>query len=321
MAVSKLHATLYRDADGAGAAWHVVDMGSKHGTFVRSASSGLESSSKGDPNGVRLSAPRVASLPRKLHHLDELTVGGTTFVVHIHPDLPCLECSAHSCGDDVIPLFAPMHDKLAYAVAPSDATAAKRKRPQDDGTPAPGVRQSLTSLRKTLLSQHTEAPSRASGSGQPYLDRSAKRRALHPSSRADTPGARVTPSATNSPRSGSVTPSPVPSSDTRALPAPPPPPISATNVGHKLLLRQGWTPGTALGGDATLPSGPDDMFDRAADPTAQVRLVEPLDLVANAGRTGLGAVRAVQESTDGRDWREDGKRRRWEAARNERGRI
>jgi len=140
MEVSKLHATLFWDAERA--EWAVVDMGSKHGTFVASGQ---------DANRVRLSATRVASMPKRMRHLDRLSLGGTTFVVHIHENrLPCSDCSASGQGtDDLIPLFSHQGDSETVAQA-----ERSRKRGAD---PAGGVprnaKRALASLRHNLLSR------------------------------------------------------------------------------------------------------------------------------------------------------------------------
>ena len=138
MEVSKLHATLFWDAERR--EWAVVDMGSKHGTFVGSGQ---------DTKRVRLSAPRVASMPKRVGHLDRLSLGGTTFVVHIHENrLPCVECSASGQGgDDIIPLFS--HQK-------HDTVQAERgrKRGADSIDEVPrNAKRALASLKHALLNR------------------------------------------------------------------------------------------------------------------------------------------------------------------------
>ena len=137
MEVSKLHATLFWDAERA--EWAVVDMGSKHGTFVGSGK---------DTNRVRLSASRVASMPKRLKHLDRLSLGGTTFVVHIHENrLPCSDCSASGQGsDDMIPLFS--HQEEGGTVTHG------RKRGADSNNDVPrNAKRALASLKRSLLSR------------------------------------------------------------------------------------------------------------------------------------------------------------------------
>ena len=143
MEVSKLHATLFWDSERH--EWAVVDMGSKHGTFIGSGQ---------DTKPTRLSATREASMPKRVKHLDRLSVGGTTFVVHIHENrLPCVDCSASTAGgDDMIPLFS--HQKSDDGV-PLQAEQ-KRKRvaePADDVPRNGNAKRALASLKQSLLSR------------------------------------------------------------------------------------------------------------------------------------------------------------------------
>lgn len=250
MQVSKLHATVFWDK--ARSEWAVVDMGSKHGTFLQSAR-------HPDAEPVRLSPPRMASIPRPLRHLDRLIVGSTTFLCHIHEDrTPCAECTSTGQGD--IPLFA----------VPKEGDRTAEKRPPDVAGIAPAqeardAKKALTSLKRTLLSRlnpHDQHPTPT----QPptfYIDRSARRRALHPGSQFDSPG--VQSSRSNSP-------GPVRLSDE-------PPPLQEHNVGRRLLMKQGWQPGTVLGLGAE-GSG----------------LVEPLEVHASPHRAGIGMSHAVEDS-------------------------
>jgi pSer/pThr/pTyr-binding forkhead associated (FHA) protein len=140
MEVSKLHATLFWDAERT--EWAVVDMGSKHGTFVGSGQ---------DTNRLRLSETRVASMPKRLRHLDRLSLGSTTFVVHIHENrLPCSDCSASEKGaDDFIPLFS--HQRDGGTVSQADRG---RKRAADSTDDVPrNAKRALASLKQSLLSR------------------------------------------------------------------------------------------------------------------------------------------------------------------------
>ncbi|KAF8440543.1 hypothetical protein L210DRAFT_3539930, partial [Boletus edulis BED1] len=255
MAVSKLHATVFWDK--ARREWAVVDMGSKHGTFLQSARHpGTEP--------VRLSPPRMASIPRPLRHLDRLIVGSTTLACHIHEDrTPCAECT--STGQDIIPLFA----------VPKEENCAAGKRPSDVAGIAPvqesrDAKKALTSLRRTLLSRlnphddHSSTPTQPSTS---YIDRSARRRAMHPTSQFDSPGVQ-------SPRSSS--PGPVKPSRERSsssvIEDERPAPLPEHNVGRRLLMKQGWQPGTGLG-----------LGDDGGG------LVEPLEVHVMRHRAGLGS--------------------------------
>ncbi len=305
MEVSKLHATIYWDQDRI--QWSIVDMGSKHGTFIQSSAApppGSSSAQGLDEKGFRLSAPRVASMPRALHHLDRLTVGGTMFAVHIHEDgTPCTACSPQ--GDEEIPLF--LHRAAGATTATATSTSKKRKLDiaSDANTSDPTAtrgrdpRKALAMLKRSLLSSKNPAPAPSgsgSGSSSQYVDRSARRRALHP----DLHSAATTPGSASADRSISTVPSPSPSASAPTMPPPPPAPLSATNIGHRLLLKQGWQPGTALGEGSGDGGG----------------LVVPLDPPTTVGRAGIGVPARLGSGLPtvmhGGDWRDAGKRRRWE---------
>lgn len=239
MEVSKHHTTVYWDSKRR--EWNAVDMGSKHGTFIhpRATPSGHESH--------RLSAPRVASLPRRLKHMDCLSIGNTTFAVHIHDGMiPCEECNLESSSEE-IPLFSNPR-KPPIARIPVELPSL----------PATSSKVSLTSLRHTLLARHAGGPRASTPPAAHYIDRSARRRALQPSSRLDAPGIAI-PVVISSVE---ATPSPKPVE----VKSDPPVPIPQTNIGHRLLMQQGWSPGTALGtnGEGRLdPLNPENSVDRA----------------------------------------------------------
>ncbi|EJF64661.1 hypothetical protein DICSQDRAFT_99923 [Dichomitus squalens LYAD-421 SS1] len=287
MEVSKVHATIYWDQDRTH--WSVVDMGSKHGTFIQSSAvppPGGPAAQGSDGKGFRLSAPRVASMPRALRHFDRLTIGGTTFIIHIHEDrTPCTACSPQ--GDEEIPLFlhravdssagaSKKRDFEEFAANNTESTSARDRDPK----------KALTMLKRTLLSSSKNLAPTPSGSRGQYVDRSARRRALHPDRSPAT-----TPSADRSPL-------PSPSVSAPATPPSPAAPLSATNIGHRLLLKQGWQPGTALGEASSDNAG----------------LVVPLDTPTTVGRAGLGAsarLASASSALQEGDWKDAGKRRRW----------
>jgi len=137
--------------------------------------------------GARLSPVRVASVPRRLYHLDSVTIGSTTFVVHIHEDRrPCVECTSGSGSVHQVPLFSVSkqgRDTTTNATLKRtrDATAI------DNMTQASrDPKKALTMLKRSLLTRHDSAES-AEGSSI-YVDRSARRRTMHPGSHLDTPG-------------------------------------------------------------------------------------------------------------------------------------
>ncbi|KIL64479.1 hypothetical protein M378DRAFT_163258 [Amanita muscaria Koide BX008] len=270
MEVSKLHATVFWDAQRL--EWSVVDMGSMHGTFLKSG----PSTSSDDP-GLRLSPPRVASVPKRLRHLDHLTLGSTTFVVHIHDDhVPCAVCSP--AGGDEIPLFHTRKKAETSSTRfPTEAVGLEISShiQQVDRDP----KKALAALKHNLLFRHQQQGKQRSlspSNGQ-YVDRSARRRALHPSAHSDSPGVnsalliKAPYTSRSSPDIVLELPrrSPEPSSQA-------PTPLPSSNVGHRLLMKQGWMPGTALGtSDLTSDDG-------------RVGLVEPLEVNFSINRSGVG---------------------------------
>ncbi|KAJ6531723.1 hypothetical protein B0H19DRAFT_1214092 [Mycena capillaripes] len=271
MATSKFHATLYADND----AWYIVDMGSKHGTFLQAQSS---------TTAVRLSPPRVASVPRRLHHLDTLAIGSTTFVVHIHPErVPCTECC--STFENEIPLFQSHKRKVAKVVnTDTGYLPATSKDPK----------KALSMLKQRLLTSSAGGPVR--GEATNYTDRSARRRSLYPASRLDAPGVapalRAEPLASTSYQPPSAPwnpPTPVTTSQ-------PPTALPTTNIGHRLLLAQGWTPGSSLGSEHS--------------DEGRIRLTAPLEITSTSQRAGIG-IKATTTGATGAGWREDGRQRRW----------
>jgi len=272
--VSKLHATAYWD--GARKEWNVVDMGSKHGTWLLHAGAQVVAdASSGDFKlGVRLSPPRVASIPRQLRHSDYLSIGSTTFVVHIHKDQrPCHDCTMSDSGTE-IPLFPPPKNsavKRTRDMAGLDSYASPCSRADKD------PKKALTLLKRSLLIRH-DLPKHGSSStvtiekSNEYIDRAALRRFLRPDSRPDAPGIPITsvilPNAPHPTSSQDSAPS------ESTIVSQPPTPLPTSNIGHRLLMKQGWTPGNALGVS-------DPLDDR-------VGLVEPLEIKSSQNRAGLG---------------------------------
>ncbi|PPQ99131.1 hypothetical protein CVT24_009322 [Panaeolus cyanescens] len=267
MMVSKLHATIYWD--GARKEWNVVDMGSVHGTFLKN---GFASEETADP-GVRLSGQRAASVPRQLRHLDQLTIGSTTFVVHIHKDeRPCEECSISGRQGLSISLFPEKKGlKRSREAAgldseslPSWSVAGQERDPK----------KALSMLKRSLLTRHDISKHASTSTGsieeaRGYMDRAERRRMLFPATRCDSPGVPAL-SYTGSSSESKMTKSPtIVSESAPAIPLP------ASNIGHQLLLRQGWTPGEALG---TVEDGKDD----------RIVLLNPLQVKSSKNRSGIG---------------------------------
>lgn len=303
MAVSKLHGTIFWSEEHS--QWEIVDMGSKHGTFVHmSKAAMLVSETAGPYGGNRLSESRIASLPHPIHHLSCLSLGSTSFEVHIHADLPCDTCIRSIDKSSVIPVSS--LQKLSALQLDSVNTTGKRKRVDD--TPVK-FRTSLQLLKKTLLSQaRTSSIECNTAPSTQYVDRSARRRALYPSTSADATGT-ISPALTST-LSLKSTPTPI----LKKLYTVPPEalPVVQDSIGHRLLRQQGWVPGTALGMAEVPLEDPESPLETATG--ARIRLVEPLQVRAQTGRRGLGAASDTASTTDETaGWRDAGKRRRWEA--------
>ncbi|KAK0193740.1 hypothetical protein F5146DRAFT_1032227 [Armillaria mellea] len=257
MEVSKFHATVYWDTHLK--EWAVIDLGSMHGTYLLSS----DDPSDASPRGIRLSSSRAASIPRRLSNMDRLTMGDATFIVHIHQGLPCEECSPRDIGDEVS-LFPSERKKQRTRPEIGTATPTYQLHPKNP-------KQALAMLKQTLLPQHGSS----SKSTIEYTDRPARRRALFSTSANDSPG--VTPWNSATPLPGNE--------DRNALGSRtlhdagpvshPAVPLSSTNIGHKLLLKQGWQPGESLG--LSVEGG----------------VLEPSDVgvTSSVGRRGLGMPR------------------------------
>jgi pSer/pThr/pTyr-binding forkhead associated (FHA) protein len=305
MEVSKVHATIFWDEDRE--SWGIVDMGSKHGTFVKSfvinTGVSLDLRRGEDMRGARLSPPRVASMPRRLYHLDSVTIGSTTFVVHIHEDRqPCVSCSSGTANE--VPLFSVSKQNRELLKRSRDAAGIDQMT-QASRDP----KKALTMLKRSLLTRHDVEAHFAESPDRTYMDRSARRRALHPGSHLDTPGVPTElPAVSYQPyqisisRASTLSAPPEPVNTPQPASSQLPVPLPDTNIGHRLLMKQGWQPGTSLG----LPD------------EASGGLVEPIHVSANAHRAGLGmpAQRAggsgpISAPSYGH-WKENGKQRRWD---------
>src|SRR3984957_12559075 len=294
MEVSKVHATVYWD-EGMNE-WAVVDMGSKHGTFLKSPGLSSTRMSESAKEGyLRLSLPRTASFPRKLRHFDLLTIGSTTFQVHIHEDkFPCTACSPTGNGEE-IPLFPPGHVLHGTKRSRDDVeTNIGATRPTDR-------KKALNMLKRTLLVQHDErsrptTPQPVDAEGIIYVDRSARRRALHPDSHSLFPSTSDAQKSDTRSKPHSLLSTPFIESSSTEI-SQPPAPLPATNIGHRLLTKQGWKPGTSLG----LPATP-------ADTEGRIKLVEPLNVSSTEHRAGIGVIRSRDATRN-----QNAKRKRWNA--------
>ncbi|KAJ4476220.1 hypothetical protein J3R30DRAFT_3491812 [Lentinula aciculospora] len=222
MEVSKVHASIYWDPIWDG--WGVVDMGSKHGTFLRSS----------NLTHRRLSISKTASVPKRIHHLDHLTFGTTVFIVHIHENqLPCEECSP-KLGEE-ISLF-PSGRKSSSKQYPNVGRSSPSYQASDHLVPDSRV--ALSQLKRELMPKLMH-PTGMVSAGQ-YVDRSARRRAMYPASSYDAPGVSTISQCS---LRESLKMSPQQKTEPISEPAAPIPPSS---IGHRLLIKQGWLPGAAL---------------------------------------------------------------------------
>ncbi|WVQ96018.1 hypothetical protein IAU59_003118 [Kwoniella sp. CBS 9459] len=231
--------------------WWIVDLGSTHGTFISPPTAISADPDQGNDTPTtamtsrkgpkarlhRLSEPKHSSKPYPLTHLSRLTIGSTTFEVHLHPSTswPCEACQVGKEHNEI-----PLDDgepKIALATTIEGDTTGEVDGMPEFRSDVAGQRWAMDSkqkrdnrelkrkremalLRETLLNKDSPAPSPArtgktSGKiatiepgsddamlpGPPareYLDRSAMRRRLHPPS----PPSRGRSSPTASERHG-----------------------------------------------------------------------------------------------------------------------
>lgn len=293
MEVSKFHATVYWD--GARQEWGIVDMGSMHGTFVHG----------GDCSGsnlTRLSQPRVASLPRPLHHLDTLSIGSTVFCVHIHEDnLACADCASSAVNE--IPLLSTDNGKPVAGVTNSMTPPASVQ--------SKDPKKSLAMLKQNLLRQHTSSSNSGPLKSSSYVDRAARRREMHGTLSEGAPGtwgSQQTQSLSMeaAPTSGRSASTSVRSSNQSSIGPPkelvsdPPAPLPESNIGHRLLSKMGWEPGTGLG--IISPDG-DEVGG----------IVNPIEVNHHDKRAGLGTKRPAASLEE--SWREGERQKRYASLR------
>lgn len=274
MEVSKLHATVYWDKKLR--AWGVVDHGSMHGTFIKSDAGGSSAVPQSEQKGVRLSASRAASIPRTLRHLDLLSIGSTTFLIHMHASqLTCDECSTGSAGE--VP-FSTASELRHNSSKRSREVAGLDRLPQVDH------RKTLKMLKQNLISKRSPNAIDSSTINTNRPDRSTLYH-IHQSESSDDIIQHVGPSSRTqtlftAPRPHK--PHPDRASDMYMPPvyvSAPPTALAETNVGHRLLLKQGWQPGETLGQMGDFSAGVAD---------SRTSLLEPIHVSANIGKAGIG---------------------------------
>ncbi|KAJ2880573.1 hypothetical protein IWW38_005927, partial [Coemansia aciculifera] len=181
---------------------YIVDQGSTHGTFV---------------NGSRLSDSKTASRPLRLHHLDQITIGQTTFQFHIHEQWVCAKCK--NSGNNEISTFE------------SSSIAIARSAPMVDSHG--DIQQTRIDNLKAIKSKYMDQPAREPKQDS-YIDRAKMRRRML-SSYEQQPVLQSSPamqhSACTQPR------------DLQAAAEP----IAESNAGYSMLKKMGWVPGAGLG--------------------------------------------------------------------------
>ncbi|KAG8887456.1 hypothetical protein FRB98_009600 [Tulasnella sp. 332] len=300
MMVSKHHAYIFWDDATAG--WSIVDNGSVHGTFVTPN----DTMNTSTTSPTRLSPARTASLPRSLQHGDRVNIGSTTFEMHIHQDgQPCATCGATDAGKTHLVVVDEKHKKKPPPTDPKSGGQYVNQEKED-----PKV--TMQRLRKNLLSRSSYQPSSTKrpaplpaphGESSSYVDRAKKRRYLNvdygpsgPEAQLDTPGLSSSVGAAPLPARryhqvmsklrqvellGEQSMSSVPH---LAVSNPPhgtstpasQPPLDGDNIGHRLLVKQGWRQGEGL---------------RSVDEPDRSALVEPLQVRMLEHRAGLGSRR------------------------------
>ncbi|KAG8834038.1 hypothetical protein FRC17_009676 [Serendipita sp. 399] len=258
MIVSKYHAIIFWDADRN--AWGLVDVGSVHGTFLQR---------NGGPNR-RLSPPKSASHPEYLQHLDIITIGDTQICCHQHEDATdhlCGECSL-TASNEIFLTYPISEEPKAVSQAASGINVDSLK-PQ-------GHRESLASLKRHLLSRHRQAE--GDSQGVTYVDRAAARREQLRVLETPTPPPLEEPASRSASRRSTASIYSRLHNETaterREGTETPPQTIPETNIGHKLLAKQGWEPGTGLGLDRSGRS-------------------EPVIAKLASGRAGIGSIQSL----------------------------
>ncbi|KAJ3240560.1 hypothetical protein HDU81_003444 [Chytriomyces hyalinus] len=152
--VSRIHAKMYIASvlcprRGLTVAVLLADLGSTHGSFI---------------DGQRVSNPKETNRIEVLH-AQVITIGSTTFEVHIHPEFACKGCSISNATMllDMNPNSVKV-EQAAVKVPPKEPIEVSRKREQNS------LKRSLLGASGSCLKADT--PPR-------YTDRSAIRRKLH----------------------------------------------------------------------------------------------------------------------------------------------
>ncbi|KAJ3408013.1 hypothetical protein HDU80_007161 [Chytriomyces hyalinus] len=153
--VSRIHAKMYVASvlcprRGLAVAVFLADLGSTHGSFI---------------DNQRISPPKETNRA-EVRHAQVITIGSTTFEVHIHPEFACKGCSI-SNATTLLDMNTKNSSQIEHAsakVPPKVPIEVSRKREQNT------LKRSLLGASKSCL--------KADGVPR-YTDRSAIRRKLH----------------------------------------------------------------------------------------------------------------------------------------------
>jgi len=241
--------------------FQITDCGSTHGTFL---------------NGERLSAPKTASQPFALKHLDKLQLGSTIFEIHAHEEgRICATCQV-SDGNEVEVLDD--KDREGLAAGPKNGDTPGKGSPLWTGDSKLAMEreriEEMSRLRKKWtnttdkkgphakrVAQWDTSSSEAFESEQSreYVDRAAKRRLFNPDRSSPIP---------------SAAPEYPPHEEVSGFHVP----VAKSSKGHAMLSKMGWKTGTGLGA------------------TSQ-GVIEPVQLMVSDKRAGLGSGALQSQGT------------------------
>ncbi|GAA6011200.1 hypothetical protein JCM11491_006754 [Sporobolomyces phaffii] len=307
LAVSKDHATLFwtidEEAEHRGY-WAVVDNGSTHGTFIKG---------DGEKKEARLSDPKSASTPSRLHHLDTLRCGSTSFRVHIHASFACSACTVASDSSNIIPLLPTSTESSSKEAPAAYHTKTKEEKELERREQIKGLKDKFLKPPKpskpnsSSTASVTPRSSNSRDSTSSFVDRAAARRARDAGAIAKQPS-KPTPSpffsvpGVTSSSTFVAPPSAIVKAD----------PFSSDSKGAKLLSKMGGagggstsnaiekSPTAPLQGMGTLIEA--RTFDKSAAGGGGGREARP-----GLGSRPLVAIDRVGQTptSDKRDWRED----------------